>query len=159
MIPDLFFRKLSALLLICICALVRAHPTQSNDGFIEYPTTYTSTDFSESTLAASGLSVGAATAVCVGALVGAGLLPVVIVVGIGACLEWRQPGTSEKIEADREMHGKNLEYDTVYPKAELCAKGRMIYELDGQDTVIEAGGTERSVNVELDASKRAGNDA
>ena len=152
MISGLSCYRLSTILLVYLCTLVRAHPIQSNDGFIDYSATYTSTEFSESTLAASGVSGGAAAALCVGALVGAGLLPVVIVAGVGACLEWGRPGTTEGIQTDEKAQEKDVEHGMVYPKAELCVKEKVIYELDGQDAVLEIDGVSKAESGELDTS-------
>lgn len=132
---------------------------QSNDGYIDNPTTYTSTGYSEPTSNASsssGLSVGAAVIISVGALIGAGLLPVVIVAGIGACLEWRQPGTTGGIQADREMHGNDLEHGMVYPKAELSAKAREIYEMEGHDAILEIDGVAKAADGRLDVCNPPG---
>lgn len=146
----LFCCKLSAILLVYLRALVRAHPFHTYDGFIESPATYTSSVISEPMSTASlGLSVGAAAAISVGAFIGAGLLPVVIVAGIGACLEWRQPRTTGILQADREMHAKDIGHSMVYPKAELSAEERVIYELDGQDAVLEIDGVAKAVIGEL----------
>lgn len=149
MFPKSILHTSSPLLVVLLCTFARAHPVTNSDSFTEPYGTYISTGSFEptSTVPSSyGLSVGAAAAICVSALVGAGLLPVVIVAGIGACLEWRQPEETGGTQENRETHGTDLEYSMVYPKIELSAKERAVYEVDGQDAVPEADGREKAAD-------------
>lgn len=147
----------SPLLVILFHAFARAHPVPNSDGFTEpYGTYITAESFEPAPNVPSscGLSVGAAAAICVSALVGAGLLPVVIVAGIGACLEWRQPEETGGTQENGETHETNLEHSMVCPKIELSAKERAVYELDGQDAVLEADGRENAADSELQVYNR-----
>lgn len=98
----------------------------------------------------STLSIAAVAGISVGAT------SVVVAMAVGAYLVWRRRRGIKNMPATIKTHEEKLEQSTVYPKVELHATERALYEMDGQDVVPRIDGAERMASGELEDSHSSG---